>query len=162
MEKEQTMDIMPNDSEVYQNIRAVLAQARAKAYSAINFAMVEAYWEIGRQIEQAVGDRAEYGKGLLQYVSKQLTAEFGKGFTERNLRTMRQFYTAFPIRHTLCAELSWSHYLLLIRIEDDSRREFYGRECVDSNWSVRQLERQITTFYYERLLAFGFACRPKS
>jgi len=66
---------------------------------------------------------------------------------------MRQFYTAFPIRHTLCAELSWSHYRLLIRIENEPRREFYQRECVESNWSVRQLERQITTFYYERLLA---------
>ena len=153
MEKEQTMYIMPNDSEVYQNIRAVLAQARAKAYSAINFAMVEAYWEIGRQIEQAVGDRAEYGKGLLQYVSKQLTAEFGKGFDESSLRRMRQFYRTFSIRATLWHELSWSHYRLLIRIEDDSKREFYGRECVESNWSVRQLERQITTFYYERLLA---------
>ncbi|MCL2099556.1 MAG: DUF1016 N-terminal domain-containing protein, partial [Oscillospiraceae bacterium] len=88
------MDIILNDSEAYQTIRTILAQARAKAYSAINFAMVEAYWEIGRQIEQAVGERAEYGKSLLQYVSKQLTAEFGKGFTERNLRAMRQFFIA--------------------------------------------------------------------
>ena len=79
--------------------------------------------------------------------------EFGKGFTERNLRAMRQFYTAFPIRHTLCAELSWSHYRLLMKIEDGSRREFYARECVEAVWSVRQLERQINSFYYERLLA---------
>ena len=147
------MQIMLNDSDVYQTIRAILAQARAKACVAINFAMVEAYWEIGRQIEQAVGGRAEYGKGLLRYVSRQLTAEFGKGFTERNLQAMRQFFLAFPIQHTLCAELSWSHYRLLTRIENKSRREFYQRECVESNWSVRQLERQITTFYYERLLA---------
>jgi len=147
------MEIMLNDSDVYQNIRAILAQARSKAYAAINFAMVEAYWEIGRQIEQAVGDQAEYGKNLLKNVSRQLTSEFGKGFDERGLRRMRQFYQAYPIRATLWPELSWSHYRLLIRIEDNSRREFYGRECVESNWSVRQLERQITTFYHERLLA---------
>jgi hypothetical protein len=89
--------------------------------------MVEAYWDIGRQIEEAIGERAEYGKGLLQYLSKSLSEEFGKGFTVRNLRAMRQFYASFPIRHTLCAELSWSHYLLLMRVEDGSRREFYLR-----------------------------------
>ena len=93
------------------------------------------------------------GKGLLQYLSQELTAEFGKGFTVRNLRAMRQFYAAFSIRHTLCAELSWSHYRLLMRIEDSGRREFYLRECAESAWSVRQLERQINSFFYERLLA---------
>ena len=141
------------DSSIYQGIRDTLAQARTKVYSAINSAMVEAYWDIGRQIEDAVGDRAEYGKGLLRYLAEQLTSEFGKGFTERNLRAMRQFYASFPIRHTLCAELSWSHYRLLMKINDGTRREFYARECVDAAWSVRQLERQINSFFYERLLA---------
>ena len=82
-----------------------------------------------------------------------VTEEFGKGFTERNLRAMRQFFAAFPVRHTLCAELSWSHYRLLMKIEDRSRREFYKQECVESAWSVRQLERQMNSFFYERLLA---------
>ena len=141
------------DVNVYKEIREVLSKARSKAYAAINSAMVDAYWEIGRQIEEAVGDRAEYGKGLLQYISERLTKEFGKGFTERNLRAMRQFYTFYPIRHTLCAELSWSHYRLLIRIENEDRRMFYTKECVEAAWSVRQLERQINSFYYERLLA---------
>ena len=104
-----------SDNTVYQNIRAVLVTARQKAYSAVNFAMVEAYWDIERQIEQAVGDRAEYGKGLLKNISQGLTAEFGKGFDESSLRRMRQFYQTFPIRATLWHELSWSHYRLLIK-----------------------------------------------
>lgn len=141
------------NANIYQGIRNTLAEARSKAYSAVNSAMVEAYWEIGRQIDEAVGERAEYGKGLLQFLAQHLTEEFGKGFTERNLRAMRQFFAAFPIRHTLCAELSWSHYRLLMKIEDSSRREFYKQECVESAWSVRQLERQINSFFYERLLA---------
>jgi len=129
--------------------------AKTKVYTAVNFAMVEAYWEIGREIVEAQGQnqRAEYGKQLLKYLSEQLTQEFGKGFTETNLRYMRQFYLAFPIHHTLCDELSWSHYRLLMRIDDENRRTFYMKECADSNWSVRQLERQINSFYYERLLA---------
>jgi len=141
------------ESAIYQNIRTVLVTARQKVYSAVNTAMVEAYWEIGRQIEQAVGNRAEYGKGLLQYISSKLSVEFGKGFTVRNLQTMRQFFNAFQNTHTLCAQLSWSHYRLLIRIDDASMREFYLTECAECNWSVRQLERQINSFYYERLLA---------
>jgi predicted nuclease of restriction endonuclease-like (RecB) superfamily len=143
----------PSENKVYQNIRTVLVTARQKVYSAINSAMVEAYWEIGRQIEQAVGDRAEYGKGLLQFISQGLSTEFGKGFTVRNLQAMRQFYEVFPNTHALRAELSWTHYRLLMRIDNEPRREFYLKECVESNWSSRQLERQITSFYYERLLA---------
>ncbi|MDR1477943.1 MAG: DUF1016 N-terminal domain-containing protein [Planctomycetaceae bacterium] len=95
--------------------------------------MIEAYWDIGRQIEEAIGNRAEYGKGLLQYLSKGLMGEFGKGFTVRNLQAMRQFYSAFTNAHSLCAELSWSHYRLLMRVEDSVRREFYLRECAESN-----------------------------
>lgn len=141
------------DTNLYQGIRNTLAEARSKAYSAVNSAMVEAYWEIGQQIDEAVGERAEYGKGLLKYLAGQLTAEFGKGFNESSLRRMRQFFKTFPNRATLWHELSWSHYRLLMKLKDDSRREFYGRECVESAWSVRQLERQINSFFYERLLA---------
>ena len=89
----------------------------------------------------------------MEYLSERLTAEFGKGFTERNLQAMRQFYQAFPIPHTLCAELSWSHYRLIIRIDDPVRRDFYVRSAVEERWTVRQLDRQIHSFYYERLLA---------
>ena len=142
-----------DENTVYQGIRETLANARTKVFSTVNSTMVEAYWEIGRQIEEAVGNRAEYGKRLLPYLADRLKKEFGKGFTERNLRAMRQFYSTFPIRRTLCAELGWSHYRLLMKIEDGSRREFYMRECIASAWSVRQLERQIGSFYYERLLS---------
>ena len=102
--------------------------ARTKAAAAVNDAMVSAYWEIGRQIVEAQGDRAEYGQHLMEYLSERLTAEFGKGFTERNLRAMRQLYLAYPIRHTLCAELSWSHYRLIIRIDDPCL--LYTSRCV--------------------------------
>jgi predicted nuclease of restriction endonuclease-like (RecB) superfamily len=90
---------------------------------------------------------------LIIGLSKRLAVEFGKGFTQANLRYMRQFYLKFPIRHALRDELSWTHYRLLMKIDDTSRREFYLAECSECNWSSRQLERQITTFYYERLLA---------
>ena len=97
-------------------------------------------------------DRAEYGKKLLEYLSEQLTAEFGKGFDKSNLRKMRQFYCTFPIRDTLCPELSWSHYRVLMRINDEQARRFYMEECAKAAWSVRQLERQINTMYYQRIL----------
>lgn len=142
-----------SDETVYQSVRSTLASARMKAAAAVNDAMVSAYWEIGRQIAEAQGDRAEYGKRLMKYLSERLTAEFGKGFTERNLRAMRQLYLAYPIRHTLCAELSWSHYRLIIRVEDPVRRDFYVRSAIEERWTVRQLDRQIHSFYYERLLA---------
>jgi predicted nuclease of restriction endonuclease-like (RecB) superfamily len=145
----------PSENSVYNNIRTALVAARRKVYSAVNQTMVEAYWEIGRQIMEAQNNnpRAEYGAGLISYLAERLTSEFGKGFDESSLRRMRQFYQVFPIRATLSHELSWSHYRLLMKIDNAERRDFYRNECAESNWSVRQLERQITTFYYERLLA---------
>jgi hypothetical protein len=107
--------LTPNSALVYEAIRAALADARTKVVAAVNTAMVGVYWEIGRQIASAIGDRAEYGKGLIAYLSQRLTEEFGKGFSVANLRNMRQFYQAFPIRYTLRSELSWSHYRLLMR-----------------------------------------------
>lgn len=144
------------DSEqTYMVIRNSVISAQGKIYTAVNSAMVQAYWEIGEQIYLACGenDRAEYGKGLLRYLSEKLTSEFGQGFTVRNLRNMRQFYLAYPKRHTLCTELSWSHYRILMRIDDEKRRNWYTEECAKSGWSVRQLERQINTLFYDRLLA---------
>ena len=137
-------EIEPSENAVYNNIRTVLVTARQKAYSAVNSAMVEAYWEIGRQIMEAQeNQRAEYGTGLIIFLAERLTKEFGKGFDESSLRRMRQFFQVFPIRATLWHELSWSHYRLLMKIDNEPRREFYLKECVESNWSVRQLERQI-------------------
>jgi predicted nuclease of restriction endonuclease-like (RecB) superfamily len=147
-------EIMKSDnSQVYESIRTALEEARTHVAKTINTAMVICYHEIGRQIAEAVGDRAEYGKGLLEYLSERLTEEFGKGFDVSTLRKMRKFYMLFPIRDSLSPELSWTHYRLLIRIDDDKRREYYAKESVECSWSVRQLERQINSFYYERLLA---------
>jgi len=141
------------DTGIYESIREILIQARSKVRTTIDFVMVDAYWEIGRQIDESVGTRAAYGKGLLKHLAKKLTHDFGKGFDESSLRRMRQFYNTFPIRATLWHELSWSHYRLLIKIDDKEKREFYARECIDDGWKVNQLARQINTFYYERLLA---------
>ena len=137
-------NINNNSEDIYSSIRSSVINAQNRVYSAVNSAMVIAYWEIGEQIYKACGenDRAEYGKNLLEYLSDKLTTEFGKGYTVRNFRAMRQFYCSYPIRHTLCAELSWSHYRLLIRIQDKTIRDFYTEECSKSMWSVRQLERQ--------------------
>ena len=140
---------------VYKTIRTFVITAQNKVYSAVNSAMVTAYWEIGEQIYKACGenDRAEYGKNLLQYLSDRLTAEFGKGYSVQGLRNMRQFYCTFPNRSTLWSELSWSHYRVLMRVADSKARDFYTEECAKSAWSVRQLERQIHTMYYQRILA---------
>lgn len=144
-----------NPEQTYNTIRQSVVQAQHKLSAAVNTAMVSAYWEIGVQIYKACGenDRAGYGKKLLRYLAEQLTSEFGKGFDESNLRKMRQFYSVFPIRDTLCPELSWSHYRLLMRIPDEKARAFYTEECAKSAWSVRQLERQINTMYYQRIKA---------
>ena len=151
-------NLIKNDkiaNETYTAVRNSVINAQNKVYSAVNSAMVQAYWEIGEQIYKACGEneRAGYGKGLLKYLSDNLTKEFGKGFDERNLRKMRQFYCTYPIRDSLSPELSWTHYRRLMRIENDKIRSFYTEECVKSGWSVRQLERQINSFFYERLLS---------
>jgi predicted nuclease of restriction endonuclease-like (RecB) superfamily len=142
-----------SESRVYESIRATLAEARANVVVAVNAAMVSAYWEIGRQIAETVGERAEYGRSLLAYLSERLTEEFGKGFTVANLRNMRQFYQTFPNRYALRSELSWTHYRSLMRVDNQKRREFYLNECADCGWTSRQLERQINSFFYDRLLA---------
>ncbi len=144
------------DSEqIYTSIRSCVITAQKNVCVAVNSAMVDAYREIGKRISGACGenDRAEYGKNLLKYLSDKLTVEFGKGFDVSNLRNMRQFYQTYPIRDTLCRELSWSHYRRLMRIADKVVRDFYTEECAKSMWSVRQLDRQINTMYYQRLLA---------
>jgi predicted nuclease of restriction endonuclease-like (RecB) superfamily len=118
--------------------------------------MVEAYWNIGKKIvevEQKGDAKAQYGSNLINELSKQLTSEFGKGFTLTNLKMMRQFYNVFPIHHTLCDQLSWSHYRLIMRIENEKARDYYVQESIASIWSVRALERQINSLYYERLIS---------
>lgn len=142
--------------QLFERIRSILTSARQRAYSAVNFAMVESYWLIGQTIvehEQQGEPRAGYGKGLLKVLASKLTTEFGKGLDERELRKMRQFYLVFKKRDTLRPELTWSHYRRLISIEDEQIRLWYMNEAANAVWSTRQMDRQISTLYYERLMA---------
>ena len=143
------------NQKFYEEIKNILVTARNKVYQTANFTMVEAYWNIGKSIieEQGGNEKAEYGTGLLKELSKQMTQDFGKGFTVSNLKNMRQFYLTFPNGYALRSELSWTHYRLLMRVENENAREFYMQEAVKSQWSTRQLERQINSFFYERLLS---------
>lgn len=130
--------------------------ARGQVRQAVNRAMVQSYWQIGRLIvehEQQGESRAAYGKQQLKVLSQQLTERLGKGFDVGNLRNMRQFYQCFPIRDAVRSELSWTHYRRLMRLENTSAREWYLQEAISQNWSARALDRQIGKLYYERLLA---------
>jgi len=140
-------------------IKKILKNARQKAYIAVNSAMVEAYWEIGRRIveeEQNGKERAEYGKEILQNLSKELTEEFGKGYSYRTLREIRQFYlmfSDFEKWRTVSAKLTWSHFQKVLRVSDEKARIFYLTEAAENMWSVRTLDRNISTLYYNRIVA---------
>lgn len=154
MKKE--LNAVNNISKLYKEINSILRTARANAYKAVNFAMVTSYWSVGQVIveyEQNGNERAEYGKAVLEGLSKKLTAEFGKGFDESNLRYMRLFYQTFKNCDALRHELSWSHYRMLLRVKDETARNWYMNEAANQTWSTRQLDRQISVLYYERLLA---------
>ena len=140
-------------------VKEILKNARQKAYTAVNSAMVEAYWKIGRRIveeEQSGRERAEYGKEILQNLSKELTEEFGKGYSYRTLREIRQFYlmfSDFEKWRTVSAKLTWSHFQKVLRISDKKARIFYLTEAAENMWSVRTLDRNISTLYYNRIVA---------
>ena len=149
------MKPVKND-DLYLNIKNILQSARDNAYRQVNFIMVEAYWNIGQQIveeEQNGKDRAEYGSYLIKELSSKLSKDFGTGFSKQNLWNMRQFYSYFPILSSLRRELSWTHYKMILRVENKNARDWYADEAVASNWSTRALERQIGTFYYERIIS---------
>ena len=143
------------EQDFYAEIKKILDSAREKVYKTANFAMVEAYWNIGKCIVEKQGgkDKAEYGTQLIKNLSVKMVKEFGKGFTPANLANMRQFYLTFSNFYALRSELSWTHYRMLMRVENENARQFYLEEAVKSNWSTRQLERQINSFFYERLLS---------
>lgn len=148
------------------DIQQILELARQKSYSAINSAMVEAYWLVGKRIveeEQNGEERAEYGKFVIKSLATELTENFGKGFSERSIREYRQFYLLFPeflsaenqsvaIRRTVFAKLSWSHFQKILKIQNEKARNYYLKESAENNWSVRTLDRNISTLYFERLL----------
>ncbi len=143
----------------HDEIRKILQSARSRAYTAVNTAMVEAYWLIGKRIveeEQYGKERANYGQELIKNLSIALQTEFGKGFSVANLKNFRQFYLTFAgdtKSYTLCSQLSWSHNRLIMRIDNEQARTYYLRESRTENWSVRQLQRNINSHYYERLLS---------
>jgi predicted nuclease of restriction endonuclease-like (RecB) superfamily len=176
---------MPTPSKVYiTEIKQILKDARAKAYTAINYSMVEAYWLIGKRIVEEIqqgGQRANYGDQVIKNISKALTTEFGRGFSERSIRQYRQFYQTFPkisIQRSLIAEsgktsksktnsaitdrqigstsflhsLSWTHIQRVMRVSNPEARTWYLQEAAEQSWDVRTLDRNISTQYYERLL----------
>ena len=143
-------------NRLYNEIRSILSSARESIAKVVNFTLVQAYWQVGRHIvefEQDGCSRSVYGSDMINELSKRLVTEFGKGFTPSNLRYMRQFYLYFPNCHALRDKLTWTHYRLILKVEDKAAREFYVEECIQEGWSTRQLERQINTLYYKRLLA---------
>lgn len=149
-------EIIDNNYEInniFHNIKTLIINSRNKVYTTVNTEMLNLYWNIGKVImEIQQGDeRASYGEAVLEKLSQRLTDEFGKGFSSRNLRTMRKFYLTYPIWKTVSSKLSWSHYLELIKIEEEPKRSFYLKEAINSMWSVRELQRQRDSLLYERL-----------
>ena len=150
---------MQSSSLLYKDIQRILSEARKKVYSSINAEMVMAYWRIGERIvqeEQQGSTRADYGAFVIKELSIRLTEEFGRGFTEPNIRSFRQFYMIFPelsFRYAVRSELSWTHYRSIMRVQNPDARQYYIKEAADNNWSTRQLDRNINTLYYERLLS---------
>lgn len=136
-------------------IKSLIAKAKEGAIRSVDHHRTVMYWHIGERIfneEQQGKDRADYGNYLIKYLSEQLLPEFGSGFSHRQLHRYRQFYRMFPIVSTLRTQLSWSHYKLLLSIDNEDKREYYIAETAKNNWSVRQMERQINSQLFERLL----------
>ncbi len=149
-------DIIKFEKELnntFDSIKKLIINSRNKVYTTVNTEMLNLYWNIGKAIMeiQQGNERASYGETVLENLSKKLTKEFGKGFSKRNLERMRKLYIYFPIATTLSTQLSWSHYLELIKIDEDDKRNFYMKEAINSRWSVRELQRQKDSLLYERL-----------
>ena len=140
---------------LYNEVREIIASARQDAVRSVDFSRVQMYWNIGKRIletEQSGKDRAGYGSYLLKNLAKRLEPEYGSGFSVRQLEMCRQFYRTYPIANTVCSQLNWSQYKLLISIQDEQKREYYQLEAVNNAWTKRELERQINSQLYERLL----------
>lgn len=141
-------------NNIFEEIKGLVINSKNKIYTTINTEMLNLYWHIGKIIIeiQKGNKRANYGDLVLKKLSIKLTEEFGKGFSIINLRRMRKFYSLFPIRSTVLNELSWSHYLELLKINNNNKRNFYLKETINTKWSVRELQRQISSLLYERLI----------
>jgi len=142
-------------TDFLKQIKSIIAEARQNALRAVDFSRVLMYWHIGKTIfeeEQQGQERAEYGAYLIKNLSKELEPEYGTGFSVRQLELSRQFFRTFPIANALRSQFNWTQYRLLIRLEDENKREYYIAEAAKNNWTARQLERQINSQLYERLL----------
>lgn len=149
------MNEIQDIQNLYNEVRDIIASARQNAVRSVDFCRVQMYWNIGKRIietEQQGKERAEYGSYLLKNLAKRLEPEYGSGFSVRQLELCRQFYRIYPIANTLYSQLNWSQYKLLIAIPDEYKREYYQLEAVNNCWTKRELERQINTQLYERLL----------
>lgn len=147
------LDTTNNISKLYKEISSILRTARANEYKAVNYALVTSYRSIGQLIVEDVqncNERAEYGKAVLEGLSNKLTAEFGKDFDESNLRYMRLFYQTFKNCDTLRHELTWSHYRMLLRVKDETARNWYMNEAENQTWSTRQLDRLLIEEHMKR------------
>lgn len=153
---------MANDIVYYQDvitdIKGIISSGREVAYNAANKAMVLTYWHVGKRIveqEQAGKERAKYGQALIEALADELTKEYGKSFSKRNLQYFRKFYLAFPdeqIVNTCVHNLNWSHFRALLRVSDENARLWYMNEAANESWSSRTLDRNISTQYYYRLM----------
>ena len=144
-----------NNAEMIQEIKDVILSSRKKVAYEVNNTMLYAYWNVGRIIvenEQNGNIKAEYGKQIMKELSKELRKILGSGFSVSNLFNMRKLYITYPKFQTVSGKLSWSHYCELLSIENADERNFYEKECLNSNWSVRELKRQLETSLFERLL----------
>lgn len=149
------MDGLTYTTSMIQEIKELLSSTRQRIAVQVNTELLSTYWNVGRIIvehEQNSQERAVYGKQTLKALSKELTKEFGKGFSVSNLQFMRRFYQTYQIQQTVSVKLSWSHYCELLTISDDEKRRFYEKEAINSGWSIREMKRQIATSLYERLL----------
>ena len=146
---------LENKNNLYNQISDLLKKAQNQVRQQVNSLMVITYWNVGKIIfeDELKGKRAEYGKEVLKELSDKLTADFGKGFDYRNLQYMKKFYELFQNMNSVSSQLSWTHYRHLLKVEDERARIWYMNETAKENWSTRALERQINSFYYERLLA---------
>ncbi len=147
---------LESNDVLYNEIKQVLISSRKEAYRAVNQSIIKCYHEIGRiivQKEQNGNDYAKYGKATLKDLSSKLTKEFGSGFDRRNLSNMRKFYLLYPNWNAVRTNLSWTHYRAVLKLDDEKERNWYLEEASKEQWSSRQLNRQISTFYYQRLLS---------
>jgi predicted nuclease of restriction endonuclease-like (RecB) superfamily len=145
----------PNNLDLIESVKEIIISAKLRVYRMANSSLLETYWQIGKLIvedEQMGKAKAQYGKATIKRLSQALTLEFGKGYDESNLRNIRSFYIAFPIRDALRHELSWTHYRLLSRLDSGEKRAYYLNESLTSNWNSRQLQRQINTLAFERVV----------